>query len=53
MRKIKFYFKSGMSKTEDTIEVEDDTTDSEIDEMLSDWLWGNSDANWHELEKDE
>lgn len=53
MRKITFSFRGATigSKRTETIEVEDDITDKELDEMLSDWLWENSDANWYEEEK--
>lgn len=50
MRKIKLSFRTSKidSKEEETIEVSDDTTDEELDAILSDWLWERSDAHWEE-----
>lgn len=36
----------GANRT-DEIEVEDNTTQAEAEEIALDWLWGNIDFNWN------
>ena len=49
-RKIRFYFRGGgiNSKVEEFVHFSVTTTDEEINEDFSTWLWETSDANWSE-----
>lgn len=50
MRTVIFSYSNGKvnGRVEEAVEVEADCPDEEIDEMLSDWLWSTSGANWRE-----
>lgn len=51
--KVKFSFGSGHHQVSETIEFDDDNyTDKELDELLSDWLWDRSNAHWVKEEND-
>ncbi len=49
-KKIKIYASTGKvgSKIEDVIEIEDDTTEEEIEEMAKDWLFNTIDWGYCE-----
>ena len=36
---------------DDVIEVDDDTTDDEINDMQQDWLSNHTDGGWEEIEE--
>lgn len=44
--KVTFTYGSGMCKDYDLIEVDEDVSDDELDEMLGQWLWEQTDAHW-------
>lgn len=50
MRTIKFSFSTDKvgSKQEETFEVDDETTDEELDDMLNDWVAERCNAIWQE-----
>lgn len=50
--KIHLYCNTGFvgAKHEETIEVDDDATDAELDEMTTDWLSNVIDYGWHKDE---
>lgn len=41
------------SKIEEIVEFEDDTSEKELEQHLSAWLWEHSDANFYILEDGE
>ena len=50
MKKLKLSVTTGYegAKRTDEIEVDDDTTKKEAEEMALDWVWQNIDFNWNE-----
>lgn len=52
MRKIRMYLGTGFANCahEEVVEVDDDTTDEELDEYLHDWAGNYLDLNWSEEE---
>lgn len=52
-KKLKLYVSTGKagSEVEDVIEIEDNTTEEEIEEIAKDWLFNTID--WGYLEDDE
>jgi hypothetical protein len=52
MRKIKFTLATNKvgSEVSKVIEVDDDTTDEEIDEMYFEWVNENNYGGWSEIE---
>lgn len=51
MKTIKVWVGTGYvgSLVKDTIEVEDDATEEEIDEMYQQWIWNVINAGWSEV----
>lgn len=55
MRKIKVYVNTGFvnAKHEETFEVEDDTTDEELDEMVEDFLNNCIEYGYYEVDEND
>ena len=52
--KVKFFYSGGFAgwKDEEIIEVDDDTTDKELNEMLQDWLGNYIESAWYKIESE-
>jgi len=50
--KVEFYVGMNLVKCKQTttLEVDDDTSDDEISEMLNDWMWNHIDIGWEKIE---
>lgn len=46
--KVKFTVQTSMigSRVSDTLELDDDTTEEDLEEYFKDWVWQNIDANY-------
>lgn len=55
MRKIKLWVETGIvgGEHEDIIEVEDDTTEEELNEMALEFMWGYVQYGWSEAEEED
>lgn len=53
VRKIKFTISIGLvgCRREDTFEFDDDTTDEEIQQAYTDWMYEQIDGGWEEVEE--
>lgn len=51
MRRVELFFRAGGTKYVKLVEVDDDATLDDVDEMLEQWLWEATLADWRYVEE--
>lgn len=53
MKFVKFFLSTSKvgSRVEEVVEFEDDTTEEEINEAFTTWVWERANASWYECDE--